>query len=280
VAKVTDNQSNYHEAQDGRHSTLIRGGFRVGLVPGLPRTYRSNRAVAGVLRVKWKKQHKQRFPLTNLARTALAEDLRAGRAVVKIWLRWLLVHIHELPPGLLEDLSMPIRGLDRSSAVWLEEFTAYQIHQLAANGWYAWLRRRGLDAAIRSWENSSGDSLPQYIFRDGCSVILQDLVMTKVCKLQMGRAGETIFNAASCRLAENPSRMAVVYTRTDSVGVLRRIHWEHLRTFVLRICGQHLPQRKIRKSRKRYFCRSGIGGAGRRPNSTRRQQTTAPDRGF
>lgn len=187
AARIQDEQFSRHDRDYDPNSILMRGGFRIGNVPGLPRTFISAAASSARLRLKWQTRAERRYPLTNLARTALANTVEIETAVVRLWLSWLLENLDRLPDGFMDSFSMSARTLRGRSGQWLERFNAYQVHQLAANGWYSYLKRLNKNAPIDEWENSNGQSLKRYLFSDGCPNVLQDLVLPKVCNLQMGR---------------------------------------------------------------------------------------------
>jgi hypothetical protein len=171
-------------------SSLIRGGFRVGPVPGMPTTYRTRGGSRAVISLDWKNRRERRYPLTNVARTALVEELQVGAAIIRNWLNWLLEHINELPEGLLDGFDFPGKASNLKGAVWLQHFDAFELCRLAANGWHSALKLYGVkEEEIALWEQSKGKPLPRLTLGGECHVVLQDLVLPKVCQLQMGPQG-------------------------------------------------------------------------------------------
>ncbi len=176
---------------DESSSSLIRGGFRVGSVPGLLRTYRSPAASRAIVSLNWESRPERRYPLTNLARTTLAEGQNLTDEIVRNWLYWLLDHVNELPEGFMDGFDFPRRS-SLEGAKWMERFDAYEVYRLAANSWYSALKSSGVKHEdITAWEKSSGGSLSRRTPWQGVfHGVLQDLVLPRVCKLQLALHGE------------------------------------------------------------------------------------------
>ena len=175
-------------------SVLVRGGFRIGSVPGLPHSYMDRGACKAVLKMDWKSRRERRYPLTNLARTTLADESDVKSDVVRIWLTYLLEHLDSLPEGLLDGFSAHRALRSLSNAQWLERFDAHLLYRLAANGWHSELRHREVTPEdIAAWENSEGEALSRSVLHDECYDSLQDIVLPKVCGLQMGPQGVYYF---------------------------------------------------------------------------------------
>jgi len=145
-------------------SVLLRGGFRVGSVPGLPYTFGMDLGayVDARVRLHWESQTNLRHMQTNLARTAPAQRAAIGRTVFETWMRYLLDHRDELIPGFIWGLSGPLPSdLDLADtnfdqlppAAWLEQYDAYSLYELARNGWQYWVydHKNKIDRVER-WE--------------------------------------------------------------------------------------------------------------------------------
>lgn len=178
------------DASDGmRRTSLLRGGFRVGEVPGLPQTFRIKNGVRATVSVTWSERANRRYPITNLSRTALNERGEYGCAIAKAWLSWLLEHVDKLPEGMLESFDFSDEFL--REAAWLERFSGYDLYRLAANGWKWALRGQGItEVAIEQWEKCLGGPLSRCTpWRGLLHQVLQDLVLPRVCRLQVGKDG-------------------------------------------------------------------------------------------
>lgn len=120
-------------------SLLLRGGFAIGRVSGLPRTWSSDVFVGARVRLKWECNTSLRHIQTNLARTAPADVSGVFRIVFETWMRYLLEHRHELTPGFLYGLASPhsyeLREEFPFSATVLQEYDAFTLYELARNGW-------------------------------------------------------------------------------------------------------------------------------------------------
>jgi hypothetical protein len=187
AARVTDDDLGLGRVLDDE-ACLIRAGFRVGPVPGLPHTYRTRSGVRAIVSLDWEARRERRYPVTNLSRSALVEQPRIHDAIVQSWLSWLLEHVDELPEGFMDGFSFH-RGFVATNAIWMERFDAYEVYRLAANGWHADLKAGGVkEEEIHLWEESSGKPLSRRMaWETEFHVVLNDLVLPKVCRLQMGR---------------------------------------------------------------------------------------------
>jgi hypothetical protein len=165
-------------------SSLIRGGFRVGNVPGLPVSHASRHAIQALVEIDWKRNANRRYPLTNIARTSLTRESNISSDIYRIWLSYLLEHIDELPLGLIQ--SYTCYDLPRYEP-WLERFTAYDFYRLSANGWHYQLINwnKFTQKRLTDWENSKGEPLYRGPFRNNLFTLLQDIILPRVCNLMM-----------------------------------------------------------------------------------------------
>jgi hypothetical protein len=171
-------------------SCLIRAGFFVGSVPGLPDTYKIRSGARAIIFLEWANRRDRRYASTNLSRTELVDEFRICGAITRIWLSWLFEHINELPEGLMNGFDVP-RGFLSTDVAWLESFDAFEVYRLAANSWHYTLMGGKISSEeIKLWEESSGKPLPRRATgRKNFHIVLQDLVLPKVCRLLMGEQG-------------------------------------------------------------------------------------------
>lgn len=166
-------------------SVLLRGGFKVGNVLGLPSTFVTRTVSTARLRLTWERRADHRYIKPNLARDGIAEIAPLAECIQRAWLSYLLEHIDELPRGQLYHL-----GVDRASRArfgrWLERFDAYRVYRLARNGWETILRSwKFEETALARWESGEGGPLPLGPFRHELHWELLDLILPRICRLTM-----------------------------------------------------------------------------------------------
>lgn len=194
AARIIEDESDDRRYENGRGWTdetrLIRAGFFVGSVPGLPKTYRTRSGARAIVSLDWANRRERRYALTNLSRTELVDQFRISGAITRIWLNWLFEHIDELPKGLMDSFDFPGDFIS-TDAAWMESYDAFEVYRLAANGWhYALMGRKITSEDVKLWEESSGEPLPRRaIGYNEFHMVLQDLVLPKVCRLLMGEQG-------------------------------------------------------------------------------------------
>lgn len=172
-------------AHGGTYSSLIRGGFKVGDVPGLPDSFVLPLAASAKLRLNWEGNQNRRYIKTNLGRNAAANEKETAEHVLRHWLCYLLDHVDNLPEGQLYHLSGPSLNWERFT--WLEKYDAFTIYRLAAQGWHSIIFESGLEKKrIDEWEGGNGASLSLRTFPNELHWELFDLVLPRVTKLQMG----------------------------------------------------------------------------------------------
>ncbi len=146
-----------------RESTLLRGGFAVGPVPGLP-TGGEEIFVSARVRLQWDRDKDLRHMQTNLARTGLADRNQVARAVFEAWMRYLLEHRTELSRGFLCRLGTPhesdtaiAKSVTVRYATWLEEYDALTLYELARDSWvYDANDDDNRVDMLEQWEQSKG----------------------------------------------------------------------------------------------------------------------------
>jgi Histidine kinase-, DNA gyrase B-, and HSP90-like ATPase len=142
------------EDQLGPQTALLRGGFYVRAVPGLPEFILSPSAIARI-EVSKDRTHANLLPATNLARTTLAQETDIASAVFRLWLEALL---QKLPKIEKHPIGSP--NVDSKlilSADWLERYSALDLYKLAKSCWVsAWRNTTGARDAIKNWEMGLG----------------------------------------------------------------------------------------------------------------------------
>ena len=160
------------------NSSLLRGGFKVGEVPGLFGGYKEGVAWAR-LRVTWKGTPNRRYITTNLARNATSNSERLEAAIIRLWLTYFLEHFEAVPVGLL-TLSYYV---NLRKYHWLESYNAFRIYELASRAWHFSLERSGVTKEqIEIWEDGSGDPLR---FNSSFYRELLTLVLPRITALQI-----------------------------------------------------------------------------------------------
>lgn len=168
-------------------SDLLRGGFRIGNVPGLPRASFTRTTSAAKLRLNWESQSTRRYLAPNLARTSLADSQHIAQQVSRVWLSYLLEREGDLPAGLMDEQDTNYVSLENSK--WLERYTALKLYQLARSGWIGIFSKSITESTLQAWENDveTTISLPLpswHLVRD-----LLDIVLPRVTTLRVGAKG-------------------------------------------------------------------------------------------
>ncbi len=173
---------------DGRNSSLLRGGFLIGGVPGLPDSFVSRYAAGARLRLLWKDRHERRYLGCNLSRTEISDQSFVAERVTRVWLSYFLDHLNELPDGQLLYLGV---HTDFLKAEWLQKYSAFDLYSLARTGWHARKRLASENKVdpVKEWEDGARARLNMTGFRTDLHWRLLDLVLPRVAKLQMGREG-------------------------------------------------------------------------------------------
>jgi hypothetical protein len=169
-------------------SVLLRGGFNVGRVPGLPSMLVDEIGGARI-RLLWQTNETRRYLSTNLARTSAVNRRVVGANVAQLWIRFLLEHQSELPEGFMSRLRLESRRYTGEEEFrlkdfnWLEEYDAYTLYTLAKNGWQFDLRDFKVDVGrMADWE-SSKDAMPfstySYLYVELLNVVLPRVVSSR-----------------------------------------------------------------------------------------------------
>jgi hypothetical protein len=171
-------------------SVLLRGGFNIGEVPGLPTNYiYTIRADIGcgtaVLRLTWESRVSRRYLMPNLARNAVADKDLVANNVARLWLTYLLEHVNDLSKGFLVNLACT--DIDLEKCVWLQQYDAFRLYELARQMWLlASLEDHTISkTALTAWESGTGKSLK---FNWGSGALhyrILHLIMPRIADLQI-----------------------------------------------------------------------------------------------
>lgn len=165
--------------------TLLRGGFKIGSIEGLPRTFVTRKASDGKLRFNWNWESNRRYPMPNLARSRVAEGELVDHHVFRLWLGHLLSNVESLPEGLLYYLQLnPWWMRDLSYLNWMERYDALTIYKLARQGWRLHIADNP-DDKLETWESCTGESLILGGFAEELYRLLLNLILPKITTLQM-----------------------------------------------------------------------------------------------
>jgi hypothetical protein len=138
-------------------SYLLRGGFFVGPVPGLPDFGLSPHPLACV-EVRRNRDRPNALPTTNLSRSELVEEPEIGSAIFRIWLDALLQSLKKIerrPIGSPEINQQALRG-----ASWLQRYSALDLYRLAKSCWMSQFQGdTKAKAAVKQWEAGRGKPL-------------------------------------------------------------------------------------------------------------------------
>ncbi|WP_375773091.1 ATP-binding protein [Archangium gephyra] len=190
--------------EDG--SVLLRGGFKISGVPGLPSTFTTDRIAGAKLELTFEKNPSHRYLAVNLARTKLVDEEVVEKRVLKAWLSKLLDMGEQLHEGYVYHLE--VRGTRQlrprrdilEDALWLQDYSAYQIYRLGRLGWQAIIRdsrSETVDDDFDKWERGEGGALRILSFEHELHWRMLDLVMPRVTRLKMGEQG-SLYLAPPC----------------------------------------------------------------------------------
>lgn len=177
----------FEEQQDRYGSALLlRGGFAIGLVPGLPDSY-TNKSYARIEVCK-DLEHPRSLPTTNLARSRLVQEPQVEAAVFRNWLDHLFRALDEVEA---RPIGSPL--IDNSllrSAKWLEQYSAYDLYRLARSCWISRFRDAEMArAAVTKWENGEADSPDTKLSSSRLDWCLFNLILPRIAKLTVKGRG-------------------------------------------------------------------------------------------
>jgi hypothetical protein len=132
---------------------LLRGGFVIGSVPGVPHSYSEDSALARI-EISQDVDNQRALPATNISRSSLVKDREVSAIIFRSWLEHLIAHTEDIerdPIGTIETSSLLVR-----EATWLEKFSAFEIYRLAKALWKtAFQDFSEAEKDIEAWENGS-----------------------------------------------------------------------------------------------------------------------------
>ena len=133
---------------DNPESELLRGGFKIGGVPGLPRPYIDRTMSYAKIRLTWASRRERRYISPNLARNAISSDAQLEEQIARIWLTFMIENIDKLTEGQLHH----VRWESWSRKIWLERFSAYDVYRLARLEWEYGFKGTNWETSIADWE--------------------------------------------------------------------------------------------------------------------------------
>ena len=164
---------------------LLRGGFAIGPVPGLPEFVLTPSPDARI-EVSKDRDQPRSLPVTDLARSRVLQSDDIEDAVFRIWLDALLSSLEDIeakPIG-----SPEVHGSLIRRARWLEQYDAFQLYRLARTSWQSAFKDSAkAKTAITQWESGQGSGL----WVDSCygrslHWEIFELILPKVTKLAVG----------------------------------------------------------------------------------------------
>jgi hypothetical protein len=153
VRVIEDNQDiRWGRTRESKRNVLLRGGFNVGGVPGLPSLWEPG-GIGARVRTTWNSTERQRYASTNLARTAVADEATIATRISEIWLRYLIENRHALPKAFMYGIGFESGNSRLDKQEWLEHYSALTLYELAKNGWHfsALNEKKDLDP-VSGWE--------------------------------------------------------------------------------------------------------------------------------
>lgn len=169
-------------------SSLLRCGFRITSVPGLP-GYMFAKAAYAKISLMPNKIHKLSVPVTDVGRSRLTHDNHIARRIMTHWLSGLLDHVEEIGKnglGKLELRSQP-SGADIADCLSLEKHDVPSIYRLARALWVLTLKDG--QNRIAAWEQGKGEELPLVWPHDLLANVLLSVILPKITELVVGSEG-------------------------------------------------------------------------------------------
>jgi hypothetical protein len=177
--EIYDHAEHKHFLESG---VLLRAGFLIGDVPGLPHSWRAQPDAR--VEVTNDLGNPKSLPGTNLARSHLIHFQSIEDAIFRIWFETLLQKIEELRIRPLGSPDLEERIVQR--AQWLQQYCASQLYQLSLTSWKAAFGGNlgEIDSQFERWESGVGDAvwIAQPHSRQLHWTILK-FILPKVCRL-------------------------------------------------------------------------------------------------
>jgi hypothetical protein len=128
---------------------LLRGGFLVGEVPGIPRNVHAR------VRLTWDTTPRRLYWGTNIARSGIRDTEALGTAIFRTWFEQLLSVSADVPAEIFGYYSLPDHP-DVSKE--LEKYNALKMYELVRPAWEKQLAVGG--HSLLEWENGTSGPLP------------------------------------------------------------------------------------------------------------------------
>jgi hypothetical protein len=175
-------EKNNHLLRKWSCTSLLRGGFKVADVPGLPH-YGDDFAT---IRMTWQSQENLRYVPTNLARNSTVNAGEIADRIAQIWFGYLIRNRHRLAEGQLYNLRNELRR-PRAISSWLEEFDAMTLYETVRD---AWCKEYGFtNSALEQWEAGIGPPLRLDAEKDYTATMAEAVlnrILPIVTTLQLG----------------------------------------------------------------------------------------------
>lgn len=218
-ARVADSpdQDVSHRFSEWRKSSLLRGGFKVGQVPGLP----SSSEHFATIRLTWQSQQNRRYVRTNLARNSTVNEEVIAERVMQNWVGYLVRTRNGLAEGQLYYLTThgPRR---RVWGQWLEEFDAITLYETVRD---AWCKEYSIKtSALEKWEAGIGPSLRLNAELDYATTLADEFlncILPIVTSLQLGWSTK-LYQAATYVKPPTPNWREELRASRDYVRQPRR----------------------------------------------------------
>jgi hypothetical protein len=162
-------------------SVLLRGGFNIGNIPGLPANYTAGADASGRIRLTWKSNTDRKYLLPNLSRTSITRPREIEKRIIQLWLTYLLDNVDDLPEGLFYGWS---KRMSYEDLAWLERYDAFTLYKLARHDWKIRTSKENEDR-LSAWEKGGIEVLglrghDEYL----CEMILK-MLLPRFCNLRL-----------------------------------------------------------------------------------------------
>jgi hypothetical protein len=136
---------------------LLRGGFLVGEVPGMPKwSLLPGGSSAARIRLTWKGTRSRRYLGTDIARTEIRETPLLATAIFRIWFEHLLDEPQKVPAEILSHYAIETDDTEKL----LADYNALRLYHLARPSWIHSLPPSKY--SLTEWERGVGRSIPDH----------------------------------------------------------------------------------------------------------------------
>lgn len=161
---------------------LLRGGFLIGEVPGLPR-YIFVPASTAKIRLNWKGTPEKKMLSTDLTRSKIIKQDLIGDKIVEIWTKWLIDNIAQVEATGMGTLDL-IRPLNIDKLKFLECYSALTVYKLIRILWSS--TSDGKFELIKKWEAGNLERCKIGVFQSNYHWQLIDIILPRIVALEMG----------------------------------------------------------------------------------------------